>query len=73
MTPLQNRIREALQKQEDGMTVGQLTLAVRGSPEAIRKALSRMGDSYIDRWVKEGWNFSAVHCLVAVPEDCPRP
>ena len=73
MTPLQNRIREALQKQEDGMTVGQLTLAVRGSPEAIRKALSRMGDSYIDRWVKEGWNFAAVHCLVAVPEDCPRP
>ena len=55
------------------MTVSQLVLTVRGSPEAIRKALSRMGDSYIDRWIKDGWNFAAVHCLVSVPEDCPRP
>jgi hypothetical protein len=73
VSPLQIRIRAALDKEPDGMTANQLVLAAQSCPESIRKALARMGDVYIDRWVKEGTQFCAVHCLAFVPEDCPHP
>ena len=73
VSPLQTRIRAALDKEPDGMTVCHLTVALRSNPESIRKSLARMGDTYVDRWVKQGTQYCAVHCLAFVPEDCPHP
>jgi len=55
------------------MTVCHLTVALQSNPESIRKSLARMGDTYVDRWVKQGTQYCAVHCLAFVPEDCPHP
>ena len=73
VSPLQTHIRAALDKEPDGMTICNLTLALKSNPESIRKALARMGDAYVDRWVKEGRGYSGVYCLAFVPEDCPHP
>jgi len=73
VSSLQTRIRATLNREPDGLTTFQLVLAVHSCPESIRKALARMGDAYVDRWVKEGTRYYQVHCLAFVPEDCPHP
>ena len=67
------RIRKIL-KTCDGMTVAGLVDLIMGISDAsVREALKNMPDTYIDRWTpgRKGW--TAVWCVVDVPEDCPKP
>lgn len=67
-------IRALLRKHDDGLNAMQIARHLNLSADSIRHALSKMPDTYIDRW--EGPNYgqyTAVWCAVEVPEDCPKP
>lgn len=71
-----HEIRAVLHASPDGLTARQ----VRGKVvllgrDGFNRAVARMGDVYIDRWVyvRPGVRPSAVYCAVAVPADCPKP
>ncbi len=69
-------IRAVLKTAPDGMTVNQIhshmPLVKRG---AVDRALRLMPDAYIDRWIntRGAGMWSAIWCVVNVPENCPRP
>lgn len=67
-------IRAVLREYTDGLTVTQLVRRLAITPDSIRNSLSSMPDAYIDRWEgPHNGQYAAVWCVVAVPENCPRP
>jgi len=66
-------IRMALQKYPDGLTVSEIAERTEKERRAIDKALLDMPDAYIDRWTTNRKQWTAVWCVVVVPENCPKP
>jgi hypothetical protein len=67
-------LRELLRANPDGLDVGTIANNLDREPSNIRKLLSTMPDTYIDRWVRKNGNPPmAIWCVVVPPENCPRP
>jgi hypothetical protein len=66
-------IRMALQKYPDGLTVSELVERTEKERRAIDKALLDMPDAYIDRWTTNRKQWTAVWCVIAPPQNCPKP
>ena len=66
-------IRSLLRKALDGLTVRELMAATGGRQNYTLKALRKMPDAYIDRWVPARGVYAAVWAVVEMPEDCPAP
>lgn len=73
------KIRKYLREKEDGATANELAAHIGSRPDAVRRSMREyMPDVYIDRWVlnprlRGAPKYSAVWCVVQVPENCPRP
>jgi hypothetical protein len=70
-----NDIREALLRNEDGLTAKEISQKLLMDPNAVRRALPNIYGVYIDRWLtnlKRG-AASAVYVCVPIPEDTPKP
>jgi hypothetical protein len=68
-------IRTTLRQCDDGLTMTQIA-ARSGVPyRAVHRAVSKMPDVYIDRWLPPVGTspYQAVWCAVEVPENCPHP
>lgn len=71
---LQDQIRARLRAAPDGLTASEIAAQLPVYPSAVRTALTRMPDVYIDRWlVRHHIRPTAVWVAVAVPENCPMP
>jgi len=72
---LNDRVRELLIANPDGMTIPQIVGALDKSDNVVRYAVQRMPDVYIDRWVQaeNAGKFAAVWVRADIPEDAPRP
>jgi len=72
---LQDLVRATLRAYPDGMTPNELADELDLPYRSVQYALHCMDDAYIDRWTrpKDGKSYSAVWCVVEVPENCPRP
>lgn len=71
-------IRALLREYPDGMTIAAIRQHIPGisSDEVANKALRRMPDVYIDRWIKlrgARGQYSAIWCVVVPPPNCPYP
>jgi hypothetical protein len=67
-------VRQLLRINPDGMDVGTIANTLDREPSNIRKLLSTMPDTYIDRWVRQNGNPPmAIWCVVVPPENCPKP
>lgn len=67
-------LRTLLIDNPDGLDVGTIANRLEREPSNIRKLLSAMPDTYIDRWVRKNGNPPiAIWCVVVPPENCPRP
>lgn len=70
----QQRIRQLLLDNPDGMTPLQIAATTGMLVSNVRVALRAMPDVYVDRWVKgKRGQYEKVVCVVYVPEDCPHP
>jgi hypothetical protein len=69
----QKQVREALRAAPDGMTVKDLMAVVPIDRSHTQKILKSMPDAYIDRWLKLPRTWESVWCVVAVPDNCPKP
>lgn len=71
------QIRALLKNHPDGLTAKQIGQAINRDHKHLHYTLHTMPDAYIDRWValNKQYNhiYSAVWCVVDVPENCPRP
>lgn len=73
---LKDQIRQLLLAEPDGLTASELVDKTGATVKSVRHSLSLMDDAYIDRWTPAGKrqvNYSAVWCVVPIPEDCPHP
>lgn len=73
---LHHAVRMALQKYHDGLTVSELSERIEKESDAVRVALLKMPDAYIDRWIssrehRKQW--AAVWCVVVPPKNCSKP
>lgn len=68
----QKIVRELLRNSE-GMTVQQLADAAGTDNTHIHRMLHKFPDAYIDRWIKNDRNVTAVWWVVIPPPHCPRP
>jgi hypothetical protein len=67
-------LRTLLINNPDGLDVGTIANYLEREPSNIRKLLSTMPDTYIDRWVRQNGNPPmAIWCVVVPPENCPPP
>ena len=68
-------IRKILREEEDGTTVAELADRLGAKKDSIASALTRMTDTYIDRWTEAGQGrpYEAIWCIVTPPENCPKP
>ena len=67
-------LRSLLRAHPDGLDVGTMANNLEREPSNIRKRLSEMPDTYIDRWVRQNGNAPmAIWCIVVPPENCPPP
>jgi len=69
-----DKIRQCLQDYPDGRTVAEIAECTRIPTDTLRRALDTCFGVYVDRWqgpYRGQW--AAVWCVVAVPENCPRP
>ena len=69
------KIRAMLRNAKDGFTVAELALRLDARKVSIASALTRMPDTYVDRWTEAGQSrpYEAVWCIVTPPENCPKP
>ena len=69
------KLRAMLRNEEDGSTVAELALRLDARKVSIASALTRMPDTYVDRWTEAGQSrpYEAVWCIVTPPENCPKP
>jgi len=70
-----DKLRAMLRNEEDGSTVAELALRLDARKVSIASALTRMPDTYVDRWTEAGQSrpYEAVWCIVTPPENCPKP
>ena len=70
-----NPIREILRDEEDGCTIAELADRLDAKKMSIAAAVTRMPDTYIDRWTEAGQQrpYEAIWCVVVPPENCPKP
>jgi len=70
-----NDIREALLRNEDGLTAKEISQKLLMDPNAVRRALPNIYGVYIDRWLTNLGRgaASAVYVCVPIPEDIPKP
>ncbi len=79
MTPApmlrQQRIRELLREQQDGLTAMNLSRLLGLGDKITKETLEAMPDAYIDRWVDSPsrHKYEPVWCVVVPPDNCPRP
>lgn len=76
MSSAPKTIRKLLREVDDGLTIASISERTGHSHNVVWKALRRMPDSYVDRWIKStkgAGRHAAVWCVVVPPEDCPRP
>jgi hypothetical protein len=66
-------IREHMRLIPDGGTAADIAKHMGLDPAATKRALLKMPDAYIDRWVYIRGNHRAVWCTVTTPENCPKP
>lgn len=67
-------LRKLLREYADGLSVPEIAEKIEQHADSIRASLQSMPDAYIDRWqTRRGKYLSAVWCVVAVPEHCPKP
>jgi hypothetical protein len=68
-------VRRILREHPDGLTTKELAEKMGRELKHLHVTLRAMPDAYIDRWVqlKPQAQWSAVWCVVDVPQDCPRP
>ena len=68
-------VRKILREEEDGTTVAELAVRLGAKKMSIASALTRMPDTYIDRWTEASQQrpYEAIWCIVTPPEDCPKP
>lgn len=68
-------IREVLRAHPEGLTAKEVGAKVKSTQNHAYNAMRAMPDVYIDRWVqlKPNTPYSAVWCVIEVPEDCPKP
>ena len=69
------KLRAILRNEEDGSTVAELALRLDARKVSIASALTRMPDTYVDRWTEASQSrpYEAVWCIVTPPENCPKP
>lgn len=70
-----DKLRAMLRNEEDGSTVAELALRLDARKVSIASALTRMPDTYVDRWTEAGQSrpYEAVWCIITPPENCPKP
>jgi hypothetical protein len=70
-----NPIREILRDEADGCTIAELADRLDAQKMSVAAALTRMPDTYIDRWTEAGQQrpYEAIWCVVVPPENCPKP
>lgn len=69
-------IRDVLLQHSDGLTAEAVGTILNKPRGAVARALAAMPDAYIDRWIMlpgSRGQYSAIWCIVEVPEDCPHP
>lgn len=67
-------IRAVLLRNPDGLTVPDLADRTGLEEDSVRRALPKMADCYIDRWVGPNrGQYAAVWVAVPIPENCPPP
>ena len=66
-------IRMLLQQYHDGLPVSEIAERLDKEPPPMRRALLEMPDAYIDRWIAHRKQWTAVWCVVAPPDNCPKP
>jgi len=69
------KTRELLRRNEDGLTVKEMTQSLGNIPASyLSRILRNMPDAYIDRWLRgKAGRYRAVWAVVVPPENCPRP
>lgn len=75
VTTTQTKIRSILKRNQDGLTVKEMSNEIGIPTSNIYGVVRAMPDTYIDRWLEPvGKNpYTAVWCSVVPPEDCPHP
>lgn len=68
-------LRRILRASADGATVPDLAKALGVTPDAVRKSLKRMPDTYISDWFRVHYNgaYTAIWKVVVPPPDVPCP
>lgn len=70
----QQRIRQLLLDNPDGMTPLQIAATTGMHVSNVRTAIKAMPDVYVDRWIpSRRGQYEKVLCAVYVPDDCPHP
>ena len=62
-----------LQQSEDGLTISEIAEQTKIHRGSINRVLTQMADAYIDRWTENKKQWTAVWCVIVVPENCPKP
>jgi hypothetical protein len=68
-------VRATLLKNSDGMTINEIAAASGVPYRSVHRAVHKMEDVYIDRWLAPSgaYPYQAVWCAVVVPVNCPHP
>ena len=68
-------IRTLLKEFSDGLSPKDISEKSGIDRNQLYRALKKMPDAYIDRWVHlyDSGHPTAIWCLVDVPKDCPKP
>lgn len=68
-------VRATLLKHSDGMTINEIASASGVPYRSVHRAVNKMADVYIDRWLAPSgaYPYQAVWCAVKVPDSCPHP
>ena len=68
-------IRKLLREYADGLTTAEVSAHIRTHADHVRRALTDMPDTYVDRWIVNGSRGrpAAVWCIVVPPPNCPPP
>lgn len=69
-----SKIRAVLLRNPDGLTAVDIADRTGFDHSAIRRALPKMPDCYIDRWIGPNrGQYAAVWIAVPIPANCPEP
>ena len=68
-------VRATLLKHGDGMTINEIAAASGVPYRSVHRAVHKMEDVYIDRWLAPtgAYPYQAVWCAVVMPQNCPHP